>query len=209
MMLHPIKYFLRRGSGTERYVFQKLRKIGIPKNQIFRNVYVPKYDGKFSEIDILVLSKKGFLVFECKDYGGKIYGDGRKATWTQFLGGRRYTFLNPAIQNAGHIKYLLKHFRKYGFLPAESFIVPSNGGEWHLKNLRENVYFLQKDDDFAKIYRKLKDSPLMARHFYSIMKELRQMEKVNLRMRARHKREIHATQKQIRSSKVRLHDRKN
>ena len=64
------------GSSGEQTIYLYLRdKVHIPESQIFRNVYIPTKNGKTSEIDILVLSKKGLLVFECKNYSGNIYGD--------------------------------------------------------------------------------------------------------------------------------------
>lgn len=195
ILLHPITYLIRKGSGTERYLYRELRKAGVPKRQIFRNVYVPKYDRKYAEIDVLVISKKGFLVFECKDYSGKIYGDGKKATWTKYLGGRKYPFLNPIIQNAGHIKYLLKYFRRFGYYRAASFIVPSVAGEWNLKNIRKDVYFLQRKGDFMRAYRKLPDCPEVAIKFETIISELKKMEKMSYVGRKRHVREIKRTQK--------------
>ncbi|MBQ3353151.1 NERD domain-containing protein [Candidatus Saccharibacteria bacterium] len=61
------------GSAGERIIFTTLRdKIHVPEKQILRNVYIPTANGKTSEIDILVVSKKGLLVFECKNYAGNI-----------------------------------------------------------------------------------------------------------------------------------------
>ena len=61
------------GSAGERIFFTTLRdKIHVPEKQILRNVYIPTANGKTSEIDILVVSKKGLLVFECKNYAGNI-----------------------------------------------------------------------------------------------------------------------------------------
>lgn len=67
------------GKSGEQIVYRLLvDKIHVPENQILRNVYVPTEDGKTSEIDILVVSKKGLLVFECKNYAGNIYGDAKR-----------------------------------------------------------------------------------------------------------------------------------
>lgn len=179
MLMHPIVYFAKKGAGTEKFLYHELRHAGVPKKQIFRNVYVPTYDGKYTEIDLLVLSKKGFLVFECKNYGGKVYGDGRATRWHEYIGGKKYDFLNPQIQNAGHIKYLLKYFRgrlrgltPQENLPAKSFVVFSKAGDLHLKNLREDVYLLQKEGDFLRTYRGFRDAPVMAKNFKTMLAEL-------------------------------------
>lgn len=78
------------GSSGERILYITLtKKFQIPENQIFRNVYIPTRNGKTSEIDLLVVSKKGLFVFECKNYGGNIYGDANREKWIQYLGKKR------------------------------------------------------------------------------------------------------------------------
>ncbi|MBQ3325613.1 NERD domain-containing protein [Candidatus Saccharibacteria bacterium] len=190
----------KRGKQIEKQLYKNLRRLGVPRKQIFRNIYVPKYDGKFAEVDLVVLSKKGLLVFECKNFYGKIYGDGRKATWYKCSAGKRYPFVNPVIQNAGHIKYLLKYFHKLGLLPAYSFIVVSKNGEWITKNINPKICFVRDFGDsrgfrgcgnssshgdsvnsggfgdFMKRYRSLNNSPIIAKNYNTIMSELKSME---------------------------------
>ncbi len=71
MLMHPIVYFAKKGAGTEKFLYHELRHAGVPKKQIFRNVYVPTYDGKYTEIDVLVLSKKGFWFLNVKIIVGR------------------------------------------------------------------------------------------------------------------------------------------
>ena len=83
------------GSAGERAVYLMLRdQFHIPENQIFRNVYIPAKNGNTAEIDILVVSKKGLLVFECKNYAGNIYGDINRKKWIQYLGNTKSFFYN-------------------------------------------------------------------------------------------------------------------
>ncbi|MBR3233328.1 NERD domain-containing protein [Candidatus Saccharibacteria bacterium] len=179
----------KSGKATEKQLYKNLRHLGVPKKQIFRNVYVPKYDGKFAEIDLLVLSKKGLLVFECKNFQGKIYGDGHKATWYKCSAGKRYPFVNPVIQNAGHIKYLLKYFHKLGLLPVYSFIVVGENGKWMTKNIRKEICFVRQFSDFSKRYSSLENSPIIAQNYYSIMSELKGM-KLGLFKKVAHSRSV-------------------
>lgn len=62
------------GQGGERFLYRELIRLGVPESQIFRNVYIPVHDktNKTTEIDLLVLSKKGILVFEHKTYQGTV-----------------------------------------------------------------------------------------------------------------------------------------
>ena len=49
-----------------------------------KNVYVP-YQGRTSEIDLLMIHEKGIFVFESKNYSGWIFGSADQLHWTQSL----------------------------------------------------------------------------------------------------------------------------
>jgi len=72
------------GKSGERILYKTLLKqLQIPEKYILRNVYVPTEDGNTSEIDILVISSKGLLVFECKNYA-------KIRLWNLAMGSSRY-----------------------------------------------------------------------------------------------------------------------
>ena len=52
--------------------------------RILRNVYIPKRNGEFSEIDVLLLHETGVYVFESKNLSGSIYGDADKPHWLRY-----------------------------------------------------------------------------------------------------------------------------
>ncbi len=75
------------------------------------NVYIPKENGETTEIDVLMISKKGIFVFESKNYSGWIFGSENQKNWYQTLpAGRgkshKEHFYNPIMQNRSHIKHL-------------------------------------------------------------------------------------------------------
>lgn len=74
------------------------------------NVYLPKESGGTTEIDLLLITRKGIFVFESKNYSGWIYGNEQQNQWTQTLRSGHKTiknhFYNPIMQNHGHIKHL-------------------------------------------------------------------------------------------------------
>ena len=75
------------------------------------NLYIPKKDEETSEIDVLMISRKGVFVFESKNYSGWIFGTDNQRYWYQTLpAGRRRShkekFYNPIFQNNTHVKYL-------------------------------------------------------------------------------------------------------
>lgn len=76
------------------------------------NVYFPKENGETTESDVILITSRGFIVFESKNYSGWIFGDEKQRMWTQTLPqgkGRpahKEKFFNPIMQNDLHIKYL-------------------------------------------------------------------------------------------------------
>ena len=75
--------------------------------RILRNVYIPKRNGEFSEIDVLLLHETGVYVFESKNLSGSIYGNADKLQWLRYRKNGEKDFIpNPIKQNEGHINYL-------------------------------------------------------------------------------------------------------
>jgi len=86
------------------------------------NIYLPKEDGKTTEIDMMFLSPKGLFVFESKNFSGYIIGDMDHNEWIQSLNKHtKNKFYNPVRQNANHIEYLKKNLTKQ--LPIYSIVV--------------------------------------------------------------------------------------
>lgn len=179
------------GSSGEQIIYITLRdKIHIPEKQILRNVYVPTIDGKTSEIDILVISRKGLLIFECKNYAGNIYGDMKRKRWVQYLGKQKNYFYNPFLQNKNHVKHLKKYLEQFGDLPSISFVTTISRGKWKVRNLGPNDYFLGYNCHLIDIYNAMPNSDLMQRHYTAIMNKLVPLSRPNEEIRERHIRNI-------------------
>lgn len=146
---------LNKGIYGEFLIFTKLENVKIPKI-LMTNLYIPKADGKTTELDLIMLTQKGIFVFESKNYSGWIFGNEKDYKWTQtFQGGKKFQFYNPIKQNRGHIDAL----KEVSGLPNEecyiSYIV--FGPESTLKDITvvsKNVevmkkqhilYYLKKD----------------------------------------------------------------
>lgn len=114
-----------RGTRSERDLVSKLLKHGIPAQTIFHDLYVKKYNGDFSQIDLVVATKVGIIVIEVKDYSGWIYGNGNYSQWTEVLahGKNKYRFYNPIMQNNKHIIDLKKQLKQFSTIPFYSIIV--------------------------------------------------------------------------------------
>src|SRR3954466_10471481 len=89
-----------RGTGTERDLVLTLLKSGIPKETIFHDLYLKMSNGKYCQVDAVVVTSVGIIVFEVKRYSGWIFGTGYQKQWTQVLafGLEKRRFYNPVIQ---------------------------------------------------------------------------------------------------------------
>ena len=114
-----------RGTKSERKLVLKLIKYGIPAEDIYHDLYIEKSNGNFSQIDLVVITQVGIIVFEVKDYSGWLFGKGYQDKWTQVLayGREKYRFYNPVKQNKGHISVLRKKLKQFENIPFYSVIV--------------------------------------------------------------------------------------
>lgn len=98
---------LERGNWSERALILKLLKQGIPAITIFHDLYVEKINSNYSQIDAVIATKAGIIVFEVKDYSGWIFGKGSK------LIGLKYWLMEKKnidfITQLSKIKNILKH----------------------------------------------------------------------------------------------------
>lgn len=116
---------LTRGTKTERKLVLKLLKSNIPASTIFHDLYLENKNGNFSQIDLVVATKVGIIVFEVKKYEGWIFGNGNQRKWTQVLtyGKRKYQFYNPVLQNRKHLTDLKKQLSQFEIIPFYSIVV--------------------------------------------------------------------------------------
>jgi len=116
---------LNRGTSSERSLILQLLKKGIPSETIFHDLFIKKNNNEFSQIDLVLATKEGIIVFEVKDYSGWIYGSGNNTNWTQVLsfGKKKYKFYNPIKQNNIHITELRKTIKQFQKVPFFSVIV--------------------------------------------------------------------------------------
>jgi len=114
-----------RGTYSERNLVLKLLKSGIPSQTIFHDLYLRKPNGSYSQIDLVVVTTAGIIVFEVKDYSGWIFGKGFQEQWTQVLayGSQKYRFYNPIKQNSKHIVNVKNTRKQFENIPFYSVIV--------------------------------------------------------------------------------------
>lgn len=100
---------LSRGEWSERKLIPCLiNKCGIDPRAIYHDLYIRKKDGTYTQIDLVVPTPQGIIVFEIKDYSGWIFGSERSKYWMQVLayGKEKHQFYNPIKQNESHITAL-------------------------------------------------------------------------------------------------------
>lgn len=183
---HPEEW-TDEGKSGEQIVYRTLiDQIHVPENQILRNVYVPTTGGKTSEIDLLVVSKKGLLVFECKNYAGNVYGDAQRNKWIQYLGKKKSFFYNPFMQNRSHVKHLKKYLETYGDIPMIPMVATITRGNWKVKNYGPEDYLLGNNSHLKDILAETPDSELMAQHFKEIMAKLQPLSRPDETVRQEH-----------------------
>ena len=131
------------------------KKYQLPRKYILSNVIIPTDDGGTTEIDVIAITSRGILLFECKNLTGSLYGDARSKRWIQYVGKKKYTFANPFRQNYGHLKALEALLgEKYKDVPIYCFFVPTERGKWHFRNLDETDYVLGHNISLQDFMRK-------------------------------------------------------
>ena len=183
---HPEEW-TDNGKSGERIMYRTLvDEIGVPENQILRNVYIPTKGGKTSEIDLIVVSQKGLIVFECKNYAGNIYGDGNRKQWIQYLGKKKSFFYNPFLQNRNHVKNLKEFLGPAGEVPIIPVVTTISRGNWKVKNLGLEDYLLGYNSHLKDILAKMEPSEQIAKYYKTIITKLQPLSRPDESIREQH-----------------------
>lgn len=86
----------------------KICLMSLPEKEfiVMNNIYIPAYDGMFTQIDHLIVAPCGIIVIETKNYSGKLSGSSRKKYWISNNNGDIHKVYNPIRQNSYHIRML-------------------------------------------------------------------------------------------------------
>ncbi|KJV05671.1 nuclease-related domain-containing protein [Methylocucumis oryzae] len=97
-------YKENEGEKKVRITLQSIEEHGY---HLKNNITIPTTNGS-TQIDHILFSRKGIFIIETKDYKGWIYGNEKQHKWTQTFKNsqKKYKFLNPLLQNNGHIYHL-------------------------------------------------------------------------------------------------------
>jgi len=123
------------GDWGEYLTYRTLSELPGDKKFLF-NCYVPKGNGTFTEVDLIMLHTSGIYVFESKNYSGWIFGSEPERQWTQsFRSGRNVRFYNPLMQNANHVKHLRRFLP--GLVPETFYSVVVFGDRCELRKITQ------------------------------------------------------------------------
>ena len=92
------------GAVGEQQVQSVLKKLNPKKYYILSNVLLKHPNNRTSQIDHIVISKKGIFVIETKNYAGILFGNVKDTYWLHKSGKNEHLVYNIALQNSGHIK---------------------------------------------------------------------------------------------------------
>lgn len=94
------------GAMGENYVKKELSQLDSTRYGVLHDVMIETEPGKTSQIDHVIVSQFGIFVIETKNYAGLIFGKEKDSNWTYVKHRSKYRFLNPILQNQGHMKAL-------------------------------------------------------------------------------------------------------
>lgn len=126
------------GSAGENQIATALK--GVPGVYVLRNLYIPSYRSKSTEIDVLIATTKGLFVVEGKAWVGWIRGSARLNDWSVkiWVGSKPEKRYSPIKQNATHVRALSRYLNLPDSKKPHSIIVfTSNKAE--LKQIPKNT----------------------------------------------------------------------
>ncbi|QSB25080.1 nuclease-related domain-containing protein [Flavobacterium sp. CLA17] len=146
-----------RGTKTERKLVLKLLKAGFPAQTIFHDLYLSNKYGDYSQIDLVLATKVGIIVFEVKKYSGWIFGTGNQHKWTQVLayGKEKYYFYNPILQNKKHVENLKAKLTDFQNIPFFSVVVFFGDCEFRDVSFIPSNTFLTKSPRVIDVIKKI------------------------------------------------------
>ncbi|MDE7414256.1 MAG: NERD domain-containing protein [Muribaculaceae bacterium] len=97
---------VRKGRRGEKVVSKELHRLSDRDTIVFNDLLLPTPSGRSSQIDHLVISRRGIFVIETKSLAGRISGSEHAQYWTQHFSSGTRQFYNPLLQNRSHIRAL-------------------------------------------------------------------------------------------------------
>lgn len=190
-----------KGKHGEYLLYRCLRSYEEKDCRFLFNVYLPKGEGT-TEVDVLLITPSGLIVFESKNYSGRIYGNESQRNWTQTLPAgnkiKKEHFYNPIMQNRTHIKALRAVIGDE--IPVASVVVFSHRCTLADVTVESSDVRVIKRDDALRTVSALLVSPEQAPNTVDVQKEfdlLYPFTKVTEETKKAHIKDVKETQKRF------------
>ena len=140
---------LHRGTYSERLLVLQLLKLGFRPTAIYHDLYLTNRTENYCQIDLVLATQVGILVFEVKEYRGWIFGTGNQRNWTQITryGNSKHYFYNPILQNRKHITDLKSQLSQFENIPFYSIVVFYGNSQFkNVSNIPEDTYLIKSHE---------------------------------------------------------------
>lgn len=97
-----------KGKLGEAALRRRLCGLGFP---VLSDLIIEATDGTLTQIDHVILTARGIVAIEVKNYAGVIFGTASDRQWTQIIGRQRFRFQNPLRQNFKHTEAVRRLIR--------------------------------------------------------------------------------------------------
>lgn len=165
--------------------------------RIINNLILPgvRDERQTTQIDTILICRKGIFVVETKSWNGKVYGYREQKHWTVYYRRESHRQYNPVWQNEGHANRIRQLMEREGILSAGKVkIIPMvvffHGDIRHARlkecfkpyevagyaNSFQNVLSAEEADALWRFFRKYKDDPVCTNeeHIYHIKERWRE-----------------------------------
>lgn len=109
-----IENSLYSGTELERETFYSIYRKLDEGDRLITNLLIPIDSERKTEVDAIIVSRKGIYVLEIKDMSGFVRGSDDDEYWTQINDYHRLSFKNPIEQNERHCK-AVDRLLNYGY----------------------------------------------------------------------------------------------
>lgn len=143
--------------------------------------------GKYTQVDHIVVSKKGIFVIETKGFVGNVYGNSHLRNWRQKSYTKDIEFHNPILQNRGHVlalKDVLSIKDESIFIPVVAFSDTTN------LFIDTNDDIVIKFSELKKFIKQYKSKKLTRKERNNLYREIKKANKNNFIRRKQHLKQI-------------------
>lgn len=168
-LLLILKLFLPQIKGFfgEKNIAARLSQLPSEEYLVLHDILLESKD-KTSQIDHVVVSAYGIFVIETKNYQGLILGQEKDGRFMQILHKNKYPFLNPILQNKGHIQALEVTLEE--FLPLHFISIVAFSDDCTLKVESNNVVYFSEVTKRIRQYEEKTINPVDMHKIYYTLK---------------------------------------